>query len=117
MLPRCYNWQTAFRAAFATDFPQPLDLEKWWALQTAGFAARGAGPAWTPAASRDKLDEILSVPVEIRSASNSLPAHAEISLQAVIRNFDFARQQDVLQTRLRDLESGAAGAWPRNSRV
>ena len=22
MLPRCYNWQTAFRAAFAADFPQ-----------------------------------------------------------------------------------------------
>jgi len=104
MLPRCYNWQTAFRTAFAVDFPRPVDLEKWWALQTVSFAGHGAGPTWTPAASRDKLDEILSVPVEVRSAPTNLPVHAAISLQAVIRNFDFDRQTVILQTTLRDLE-------------
>jgi hypothetical protein len=104
MLPRYYNWQTAFRAAFRADFPEPVDLEKWWALQTVSFLARDAGPAWTPAVSRDKLDAILSVPVEMRSASNSLPVHAEISLQVVIRSFDAARQAAFLQTKLRDLE-------------
>jgi hypothetical protein len=103
MLPRCYNWQTAFRAAFAADFPRPVDLEKWWALQTVGFDARDAGPLWTPAASRDKLDEILSVPVEMRSAPTNLPVHAAISLQAVIRNFDLDRQTVILETKLRDL--------------
>jgi hypothetical protein len=103
ILPRYYNWQTAFRAAFAADFPRPIDLEKWWALQTVSFAARDAGPLWTPAASRDKLDEILSVPVEMRSASNSLPVHAEVSLQVVIRSFDAARQVTILQTKLQDL--------------
>jgi hypothetical protein len=30
--------------------------------------------------------------------------HAEVSLQAVIRNFDSARQMTILQTKLRDLE-------------
>lgn len=104
LLPRYYNWQTAFRAAFAADFPQPVDLEKWWALQIASFAARGTGPLWTPAASCDTLDGILSVPVEMRSASNNLPVHAAISLQAVIRNFDFDQQTFVLQTKLRDLQ-------------
>jgi hypothetical protein len=104
MLPRYYNWQTAFRAAFRADFPQPVDLEKWWALQTVSFLARDAGPAWTPAVSRDKLDAILSVPVEMRPASNSLPVHAEISLQVVVRSFDAARQAAILQTKLRDLE-------------
>jgi hypothetical protein len=104
LLPRYYNWQTAFRAAFAADFPRPVDLEKWWDLQAAGFAVRGAGPLWTPAASRDELDGILSVPVEMRSASNNLPVHAAISLQAVIRNFDFNQQTLVLKTKLRDLQ-------------
>jgi hypothetical protein len=104
MLPRCYNWQTAFRAAFAADFPRPIDLEKWWALQVVSFAAHGAGPLWTPDASRDKLDEVLSVPVEMRSAPTNLPVRAAISLQAVIRNFDFDRQKIVLQTKLRDLQ-------------
>jgi hypothetical protein len=103
MLPRGYNWQTAFRAAFAADFSQPVDLEKWWALQTASFAAGDGGPSWTPAVSRAKLDEILSVPVEMRSAPTNLPVHATISLQAVIRNFDSARQTDILETKLRDL--------------
>jgi hypothetical protein len=104
MLPRGYNWQTAFRAAFAADFSQPVDLEKWWALQTVSFAARGAGPLWTPAVSRGHLDEILNVPVEMRSAPTNLPMHMDISLQAVIRNLDFDRQTVILQTKLRDLE-------------
>jgi hypothetical protein len=99
-----YNWQTAFQNAFRTDFPQPLDVEKWWALQVITFAAHNPGPTWTPAVSREKLDQILCVAVDFRSASNALPVHAEVSLQAVIRNFDSARQTTILQTKLRDLE-------------
>jgi len=103
-LPGCYNWQTAFQTAFRESFPQLLDVEKWWALQVVSFMARGPGPRWTPAVSREKLDEILSVPVEVWTTSNALPAHAEVSLQAVIRNFEPARQTAILQTKLRDLE-------------
>jgi hypothetical protein len=103
-LPKFYNWQVAFQTAFRENFRRPLDVEKWWAVQVVSFVAHDPGPAWTPAVSRDKLDEILSVPVEMRTASNALPAHAEISLQAVIRNFDRARQIAILQTKLRDLE-------------
>jgi hypothetical protein len=103
-LPRCQNWQTAFHTAFRENFPRPLDVEKWWALQIVDFAAHDPGPAWTFAASRDRLDVILSVPAEFRAASNSLPVHTEISLQAVIRNFDSDRQEAILQTKLRDLE-------------
>ena len=62
------------------------------------------GPRWTPAVSREKLDEILSVPVEVWTASNTLPARTEVSLQAVIRNFEPSRQTAILQTKLRDLE-------------
>jgi hypothetical protein len=103
-LPRFYNGQTAFQNAFNADFPRPLDLEKWWALQVVGFAAQDPGARWTPAVSREKLDEILSVPVEMRTASNTLPSRMEISLQAVIRNFDSPKQTMILQTKLRDLE-------------
>jgi hypothetical protein len=103
-LPRYYNWQTAFLSAFHENFSSPLAMEKWWALQIVTFAARDPGPRWTPAVSCGKLDEILGVPVEMRDSSNSLPVHAEVSLQAVIRNFDSARQGEILQTKLRDLE-------------
>jgi hypothetical protein len=103
-LPRFYNWQLAFRSVFRAEFPHPLDLEKWWALRVVAFVTDNPGPGWTPEVSCEKLDQILSVSVEIRTASNSLPAPAEISLQAVIRNLDSARQTAVLTTRLRDLE-------------
>jgi hypothetical protein len=103
-LPQFYNWQTAFQSAFQEQFPRPLDVEKWWAVQVVAFMAHDPGPAWTPAVSRARLDEILSVPVEMRTSSNALPAHAEISFQAVIRNFDRSRQVAILQPKLRDLE-------------
>ena len=112
-LPRVYNWQTAFQTAFRQNFPEPLDVEKWWALQVVGFAAQSPGPQWTPAASRAKLDEILSVPVDLRAASNDLPAQAEISLQAVIRNFDPTQQTVILQAKLRDLELAQLRMTPR----
>jgi hypothetical protein len=103
-LAQFYNWQTAFQSAFRGNFPRPLDVEKWWALRVVGFVARDPGPQWTPAVSREKLDGILSVPVEFRASSNDLPAHAEISLQAVILNFDSTRQATILENKLRDLE-------------
>jgi hypothetical protein len=104
LLPRYYNWQTAFWAAFHENFSSTLQVEKWWALQSVVFASRSPGPQWTLTASRQKLDEILSVPVRFREASNSLPATAEISLQKVIQSFGPARQTPILQTKLRDLE-------------
>lgn len=104
MSPRYYNWQTAFQNAFHADFARPLDVEKWWALQVVDFVAHSPGPAWTPAVSREKLDQILSVAVDFRTASNALPVHVAVSLQAVVRNFDSARQTAILQAKLRDLE-------------
>jgi hypothetical protein len=104
LLPRYYNWQTAFQAAFQKNFQRPLEVEKWWALQVVGFASRDPGPQWTSADSCRRLDEILTVPVEMRAASSAMPLHSDVSLQTAIRNFDPARRADVLQTKLRDLE-------------
>ena len=42
--------------------------------------------------------------MEVWTASNTLPARTEVSLQAVIRNFEPPRQTAILQTKLRDLE-------------
>lgn len=103
-LPGYYNWQTAFFAAFHQNFSTPLDVEKWWALQSVIFTARSPGPQWTPAVSREKLDEILGVAADFRSTSNSLPVRAEISLQDVIRNFTSPVQIQILQLKLHDLE-------------
>ena len=104
LLPGYYNWQTAFWSAFHENFASPLQVEKWWALQTVIFTSRSPGPQWTAAASREKLDETLSVAINFRMVSNSLPANSAISLQSVIKNFNAVRQTEILQNKLRDLE-------------
>lgn len=103
-LPACENWQSAFFAAYRADFQSPLEVEKWWSLRVIAFAAHAPGPQWTLAVSRAKLDSILAVNVDIRSASNSLPTRAEISLQSAIQNFKPPQQTAILQTKLRDLD-------------
>ena len=103
-LAGCENWQTAFLKSFSENFARPLDVEKWWSLRVVNFAARDPGPHWTPAASRDRLAEALAVPVDIRTGSNALPSHMEMSLQTAIRSFDAAQQATVLPVKLRDLE-------------
>ena len=102
-LPKFYNWQLAFQSAFRAEFSNLLDVEKWWAVEVASFIVRDPGPRWTPTVSRIRLNELLSVPVEARADSNSLPSHAEISLQTVIRSVDYDRQMIILHARLRDL--------------
>lgn len=103
-LPRYYNWQTAFWSGFHENFSSALEVEKWWALQSVIFMSRSPGPQWTAASSREKLNEILSVPVEFRAATNSSPNTVEVSLQTVILNFDAARQAEILEAKLHDLE-------------
>jgi hypothetical protein len=103
-LPGYYNWQTAFFTAFHQNFSTPLDVEKWWALQSVIFTAHSPGPQWTPEFSRERLDEILSVAANFRATSNSLPVRADISLQDVIRNFNSAVQVEILHVKLQDLE-------------
>lgn len=103
-LSACQNWQTAFLKAFRENFHSSLDVEKWWSLRVVNFVTRDPGPRWTVAVSRERLDAILTVPVGIRHATNALPERAEISLQSALRSFEPARQVEILETKLRDLD-------------
>jgi hypothetical protein len=102
-LPRRYNWQLAFQAAFRPYFQSPLDVEKWWALQVAQFTGHDLTQTWTLGESWRKLDEILRPPVEVRAGENELPLHAEVSLQTSLREWDRARQVQMLQRKLAEL--------------
>ncbi len=102
-LPAHLNWQTAFFIAFGSEFKHPLDVEKWWSLRVVNFAAHAAGPRWTSDVSRDRLAELLSVPVEFRSESNALPSHAEISLQAALKSLNPAQCDSALRLKVHDL--------------
>ena len=103
-LPGCLNWQTAFFEVYRNDFSHPLDVEKWWSLRAIDFAAHNSGSALTVVDSDARLASLLQVPVQIRGSSNSLPVHAEISLQSAIRQLNPGQRDEVLSGRLRDLE-------------
>jgi hypothetical protein len=111
-LPRSYNWQTAFLQAFQSHFNRLLDVEKWWALNIAQLTGRDPTTRWTLADSWDKLDRIVRTPVQVRAATNELPAHAEVPLQDIIRSWEGALQSQVLQSKSRDLEEARVRAVP-----
>lgn len=103
-LGRCYNWQTAFLQAFREHFPNQLALEKWWSLQVVYFVGRDPTQLWTAEESWQKLDQALRTTVAIRSTLAEMPAHGDVSLQAIIREWDRVRQATTIRGKLRDLE-------------
>ncbi len=103
-LPECLNWQLAFDEVYRRDFREPASIEKWWSLRVVDFAAHNPTSQWTAADSEQRLATLLRVPVQIRGNSNSLPAHAEISMQNAIRELAPGQRDDILAGRLRELE-------------
>lgn len=103
-LGRCYNWQTAFLQAFQSHFSNQLAFEKWWALQSVYFTGRNPLQLWTSEESWRKLDEALLTPVAIRQTSLQMPARADVTLQAIIREWDTLRQLTTFRTKRRELE-------------
>ncbi len=103
-LPRYYNWQTAFLNAFRSDFPNLLDVEKWWALQVVQFTGLDLTQTWPVDESWRKLDEILHAPMDVRTEKTELPMRTEVTLQSVLRQRGSAQQVQLLQRKLRDLD-------------
>ncbi|MBP8259517.1 MAG: hypothetical protein KA118_07610, partial [Verrucomicrobia bacterium] len=83
ILPRHYNWQTAFLRAFAGHFSRLLDVEKWWSLVLANAGGRDRLHGWDAPAALAKLDEILRFPAQVRYAAGDLPVSAQLTLQQV----------------------------------
>ena len=102
-LPQHYNWQFAFLGAFHAHFERPLDVEKWWALSVAQANGRDPAQAWTLEESWQKLDQAIHAAVQVRTGTNELPLHADVTLQTVIREWDPTRQTQALNNTLREL--------------
>ncbi|MBI3849519.1 MAG: hypothetical protein HY298_04400 [Verrucomicrobia bacterium] len=103
-LPHDFNWQTTFLRAFRSRFKSPLDVEKWWALQLVHFTGRDLTQTWPSEDSWKKLDDILRSSVEVRANTNDLPLHTEVSLQTIIKEWDFLRQNRVLRQKVNELQ-------------
>jgi len=104
-LPQYYNWQFAFLRAFETCFAGPLEIEKWWALQVANFTGYDMTQTWPADKSWQKLDEAVRSGIQVRTATDELPFHAQATLQNIIRDWDRVPQALALQAKLRELET------------
>lgn len=104
LLPEHYNWQFAFLQAFNSHFQRPLDVEKWWTLQVVHFTGRDLDQTWPREESWQKFDESIRSQVQIRFGTNDLPAHAEVSLQTIVGEWDSAHQTQALQAKAHELD-------------
>ena len=103
-LSQHYNWQLAFLQAFQGYFQRPVDVEKWWSLRLVRFTGRDVAQTWPLEESWRKLDQSIRLPVQVRTITNELPLHSEITLQTIIREWDQAHQTETLRSRLVELE-------------
>lgn len=112
-LSKQLNWQLPFLEAFHADFPSQLDLEKWWALESVHFAGRNLASLWTLEESWKKLGDILRPEVQVHVRANEFPLHADVSLQAIIREWDYLRQTQTLRAKIRQLGDAQLRVAPR----
>jgi hypothetical protein len=101
-LQKHWNWQTGFIEAFQPGFRSLLDAEKWWALTLANFTGRNPSSAWPAAFALRKLDEALQ-PVGV-FANNGNRA-SRLTLDEVVRSWDFQNQVPLLRQLLRQLHA------------
>ncbi len=112
-LPKQLNWQLTFLETFHADFDRQVDVEKWWALQSAHFAGRDLSQVWNRDESWKKLDNILHPDVQVHVGANESPMRAEISLQAVIREWDFLKQTKIFREKSRQLRDAQLRLAPQ----
>lgn len=103
-LSRTLNWQTAFLAAFQNSFRNLAEVEKWWAVTATQFTGRTEAAVWSPADTLARLDQALTVAVDIRRSAAGRPARETVSLQRVLGEMGLQQQLPVLRTKYSQLE-------------
>jgi hypothetical protein len=102
-LPENLNWQTTFLRSFAPYFPRLIDADKWYALNVAHVTGRDPMSVWPLETTWKQLEEILATKVQVRLATNELPIDTTVTLQRIVTEWEFARQQPVLLQKMERL--------------
>jgi hypothetical protein len=102
-LPKYKNWQFAFFDAFAAEFSQTVNVEKWWALTLVNFTGRDPQMLWSREETEKKLVAAVKVTAQVYTAAHELPRRTELTLQQVIQDWEYARQLIALQKAISQL--------------
>jgi len=96
-LPRHLNWQTGFIEAHRPRFLSPLDVEKWWAVNSAHVLGRDPSLLWTPETTLAQLSLILVESAEFGGTTNSPGQRRSIPLSEVVLRWEGAVQREVMR--------------------
>lgn len=102
-MPGYLNWQLAFLDAFHGTFDEPLDVEKWWALQVADFDRRDLLHLLNRDESWRQLDALFQFPIEVQ-IGDAAPMRTGITFQTIIRGWSRERQLPMLKRKLWELD-------------
>ncbi len=97
-LPRRLNWQLALLDGFHGHFGTQREFEKWWALTVESFMGRDLSQTWSVAESWQKVDEIIRPAVQVRTSASELPLRTAVTLQTILREWDYAKQTAMIRT-------------------
>jgi hypothetical protein len=111
-LPENLNWQTTFLRSFASQFPRLIDADKWYSLNVAHVSGRDPMSTLPSETTWTQLDEILATKVQVRLATTELPMDTTVTLQRIITEWDFPRQQPVLSQKVERLQALRPRASP-----
>lgn len=102
-LSEVLNWQTAFLQAY--HFSSLREVDKWWTLQLIQFAGKQSPVKWSPSEARGQLDQIVQTAISVRHDANALPLTTYAPLQAILQEWDLARQTPLLQQKIIHLDA------------
>jgi hypothetical protein len=109
-LPGHLNWQTGFIEAHQGRFLSPLDVEKWWAVNSTHVLGRDPALLWTKERTLDHMAAILVESAEMASGTNAPAQRRSIPLAEVVETWSGPVQREVIrrkEAQLRELYSRA----------
>jgi hypothetical protein len=95
------DWRVGLVRAFKAHFHRIVDLEKWWALQSAYVSSRTPTQTWSPTETLNKLDVLLRCSLEIQVSSNEPALHTDAALQTIIRSWEFPQQEAMFREKIK----------------
>jgi hypothetical protein len=104
-LSESLNWQTTFLRTFAVHFNRLIDVDKWYTLSLVSLTGREPMSVWTRDTTARQLDEILTTPIQVRLKANELPIASTASLQRLMGEWKFERQQPLLLQKVNHLQA------------
>jgi hypothetical protein len=77
-----------------------LDVEKRWAVDVLAFVSTDPSAVWSKALALERLEDVVSIPAQVRLAADKLPERKILSLQELITTWTFQAQVPALEERM-----------------